>query len=442
MAKSDSKLTSEIGVSGAHVHTGMQQEEFLPELRGHRAVKKYREMRDNDDVIGAILQAMDMLIRAVEWRVEAVDDTPEAQADAEFAESVLEDASHTFEDFISEVLSFLVYGWSFFEVVYKRREGPEQKDPSRRSKFDDGRLGIRKLAPRAQQTLQRWKLDHEGGVQAMVQQSGMGGAVEIPLEKGLLFRTVNASNSPSGRSVLRNAYRSYYYATHIENIEAIAIERELNGLPVGYIPGEYLRANAGSDKGKIRAEYEKMLRDVKFNEQGFIMLPSDTWPDSEGNPSSTPLVKIELLASSGTRNIETQPVIMRYRQAMARTVLADFIMLGTSERGSFALSKSKADLFLRSLEGYLNNIASTLNRHLISRLWKLNGLNPDTQPRLVPGDIAPVDLEELGQYVQRLSGSGFPIFPDEEVERSLLEAGGLPTEVRGDDDLIGRSDGE
>lgn len=434
-----SEATKEIGVSGVRVNHGMVFDEFLPELRGHRAIRKYREMSLNESTIGAILHSMDMLLRAVEWRTEPADDSDEAQREAEFVESVMEDMSHTYEEFISEVLSFLVYGWSYFETIYKRREGLDQKDPSRRSRFNDGRIGIRKLAPRAQSSLSRWEFDGEGGVAGMYQTPPNAGASEvfIPIEKALLFRTVTANNSPQGMSVLRRAYRSYWFLTNIQQYEAIAIERELNGLPVMKIPSEYL---TDSNNAQVRQKYEQIARDVKFNEQGFALLPSDTYEDADGNPTNTPLVSFELMASSGTRDIDTGKVITRYQTDIARTVLADFIMLGQSERGSFALSKSKSDLFLRSLEGYLNNIAAVLNRHLLPRLWKLNGLNPDLMPRLVPGEVAPQDLEELGNFVQRIAGAGIPLGGDQDIEDALLETAGLPTDQREDPDMVGRTE--
>ncbi|MBV5325511.1 MAG: hypothetical protein J0626_09745, partial [Rhodospirillaceae bacterium] len=72
-------------------------------------------MADNDPIIGSVLFAIDMLLREVAWKATAEDDSEKAQEYAEFADSLMEDMSITWEDFISEVLSMLVYGWSFFE---------------------------------------------------------------------------------------------------------------------------------------------------------------------------------------------------------------------------------------------------------------------------------------------------------------------------------------
>lgn len=398
--------------------------DFLPQLRGQRALRTYREMRDNDPIIGAILSAMEMMIRGVEWRVESGDpDNPNEDA-IEFMESILDDMDHTWDDFISEVLTFLPYGFSFFETVMKRRP--------------DGRFGIKKLSPRAQWTLQKWEFDSESNLTGLTQ-SGDFGTVTIPIEKGLLFRTTNSADDPSGRSVLRNAYRSWFYAKHIMSIEAIAIERELNGLPVGRIPSEYLSATDGPRK-TFRDTFEKILRDVKLNEQGYVMLPSDRWTDSDGNPTSEHLVEFGLIASEGTRDIDTGKVILRHQQDMARAVLADFIMLGATGKGSFALSKSKTDLFLASLKGYVETIAATLNRKLVPQIWAINGFPEDTIPELKPGRVDPVDLAELGEFVQRMAGAGAPLFPDDELSNHLRDVAGLPEQPADMMDMMGRPD--
>jgi hypothetical protein len=62
----------------------------------------------------------------------------------------------------------------------------------------------------------------------------------IPSWKLLHYRTITTNNDPSGRSILRNAYKSYTFLNNLQSIEAIAVERELHGVPVGRMPAEYL----------------------------------------------------------------------------------------------------------------------------------------------------------------------------------------------------------
>lgn len=429
MAKEPKKTAAmvEIGVAGNYDRNGyLKQDEFIPALRGNKAIKKYREMRDNDPIIGSVLTAMDMLIRAVDWKWEK-GEGPKAQEGLDFAKTLFDDMEGTFEEFLSEVLSFLPFGFSFFEVVYKRRMGRTPVNPNNYSKYDDGYIGIRKLAPRAQWTIDRFEISQNGDILGVYQNStALSTTVFIPMNKGLLFRTTSSNNDPSGRSVLRNAYLPYYYATNLQTIEAIAIEREMNGLPVGKIPSEYLAVDADDGKKRFRDEFARILRDIRMNEQSFIMLPSDVYTNDNGSLSTVPKVSFELIASKGTRDIDIDKVIRRHQQNIARTVLADFIMLGGSDRGSFALSKSKTDLFLRSMEGFVNSIAAVINKSLVPNVWSLNGFNFEDMPKFTAGRISPVDLEELGRFIARLGGVNEGLFQDEGLMSDLLSKADLP----------------
>ena len=64
-------MNEEIGRSWQKRYGGILYEEFLTELQGIRGVRTYLEMSENDDVIGAILFAIKMLIRQTSWSVQA-----------------------------------------------------------------------------------------------------------------------------------------------------------------------------------------------------------------------------------------------------------------------------------------------------------------------------------------------------------------------------------
>ena len=134
----------EYGRIGQKRWDGVFSEEFLPELVGLKGIKTYKEMANNDSTVGAILMAIKMLIRNASWRVEPGGDSRKDQEAAEFVESCMDDMSSTWTDTISEILSFLVYGWSFHEIVYKRRNG-KTRNRSKSSKYSDGLIGWMKL---------------------------------------------------------------------------------------------------------------------------------------------------------------------------------------------------------------------------------------------------------------------------------------------------------
>lgn len=419
LTEADAKTT--LGVAGDNTRNGqIRADEFLPELRGRRAINKYREMRDNDSTIGAVMYSVEQILRDVELKVIPADDTDLAKREAEFVEGVLNDMDHSLDDHIAEAISFLSYGFSWFEVVYKRREG-DSKSPKKNSKYADGRLGIRKIAARAPWTINKFDVDQTtGDVLGIYQTVGLSnGRNYIPSDKSIYYRTTTINGDPSGRSILRNAYTSYTYLNNLQSIEAIAVERELAGIPVARIPAEYLSPDASQGQVAFVNNLKQILRDVKFNEQGYIVLPSDVYPDKDGSPTNIRLVDIELMASNGKRNLEIDPIIRRYQHDIARSVLSEFLLLG-SQGGSYALSKSKTDLFLRALESYIQAIVDVLNKQLVERLWELNGLPWNTMPKIVAGDVAPHDLKEISSFLRNLNGAGIVVSDQIEVVEDLM----------------------
>jgi hypothetical protein len=416
-----------IGTSGLKQTGGVISEEWHPKLRGSFGPKVYREMSDNSSAIGAVLYLFETLTRQVEWRVEPSSPEQPAVDAAQFVEECLYDMSHTFEDFLSEVLSFFTYGWSYFELVYKLRKGggPDAK-PTLRSRYNDGKIGWRKIALRSQDTLDRWEFDSEdGGLCGMHQMDySSGKRAYIPIEKALLFRTKNFKDNPEGRSLFRNAVLDWFFLKRICEIEAIGIERDMTGLLVMEVPTEVLSVNASGDARALRSALEHMLARVKRDEMEFAMVPSEL--DTEGKPTG---FKLKLLSSGGRRQIDTPDVKNYYKLGILQSVLAQFIQLGMEGVGSYALASSQTNVFAMALGAYLDSIAATFNRFAISRLMLLNGVHEEYWPELVHGDIESPPLAEVGAYIQSLATAG-QLPDDEAIQRKLLEIAKLPIPER------------
>jgi len=416
----------EIGATGLRRSGGTIFEEFLVNLRGIRGFKIYREMADNDPTIGSMLYAIEKVITRLEWRVDPFSDDsvdgevkPEDKENAAFIESCLHDMSDSWDSALSQILSMLVFGFSYHEIVYKVRGG-DVKDPTKKSKHTDGKIGWRKLPIRAQETLFRWEMDEDGGIQAMVQvDPSTGGTHVIPIEKALLFRTSSQKNNPEGRSLLRNAYRPWYFKRRIEEIEAIGIERDLAGLPVAYLPPEYLSSSATPEQASVLTSIQNIVTSIKRNEQEGIVMPS--MYDDNGHK----MFDLQLLSSGGSRQFDTDKVIQRYDQRMSMSVLSDFILLGSDRVGSYALGTSKMDLWSMSVDAIAKNIAEVMNQYAIPRLLKLNGMDTSRAPYLNYGEVSHVDLAEISDFVTKLAQAGV-LMPDPKLEDYLRELAGLP----------------
>lgn len=411
----------EVGATGLRRFSGFIYEEFLRELTGWKGIAVYKEMADNDATVSAVLFAIEMLCRRVPWRVqEASTEQFDVEA-ADFVQSCMDDMSTTWLDMVTEVLSMLRYGYSVHELVYKRRCG-DGPDPSMRSKYNDGRVGWRKISIRSQDTIYRWQFDDHGGIQGVEQMAPPHYyRVTIPVEKFLLFRTTTQKNNPEGRSILRGAYRSWYMKKNIENIEAIGIERDLAGLPMALVPPEILSSNASQEQKTLLANIKDIVTNIRRDEQEGVIFPS-----SYDEVSHKPLYELKLLTTGGTRQFDTDKVVQRYDQRIAMAALADFILLGQDKVGSFALATSKTTLFSTAIGAFLDIIADVFNRYAIPRLFAMNDFQISDYPQIKHGDMDSVDLKELGDYVQKLAMAGMPLFPNDELEKYLLKVANMP----------------
>lgn len=415
------KTYVELGSTGLNRWGGYVEEEFLRVLKGKRGIKVYKEMAANDPVVGAVLFAVDMIIRQINWRVEAASDSYEDAAAAQFVEECMDDMSQTWNDFISEIMTMLVYGFSWHEVVYKRRIG-DVRNPRFRSKYTDGLIGWDKMPIRAQETLHEWKFAEHSGDIVGFEQLGPPDytAVTIPFNKSLLFRTSSRKNNPEGQSILRNAYRPWYFKKRLEETEGIGIERDLAGLPVAWIPAELLSPSASDDQKALAAEFKKIVRNVRRDEQEGLVLPLAY--DDKGNK----LYDFALVNSGGSRAIDIGGAIERYEQRIAMTVLADFILLGHENVGSYAMSVSKTGIFRTAMAAWVQSIAETINRFELPRLFDLNGWRLEELPKITPGDVEAPNLGELGQFISSLTQAGFNLFPNKELEDFLMDAAKMP----------------
>lgn len=407
--------SKEIGRVGQRRYGGIFYEEFLSELRGRKGAEVFTEMSNNDETIGAILFAIEMLVRQASWNVEPGGSTAKDREAAEFVKSCMDDMQQTWIDTISEILSFLTYGWSFHEIVYKRRMG-RTKDNRTSSKYDDGLIGWMKLPIRSQETLYQWEYDDQDNLIGMTQMPPPDfGLITIPMNKAMLFRTRSRKDNPEGRSILRTAYRSWYFKRRIQEIEGIGIERDLAGLPVITTPeGMDVWDKDDEDMNAIRAGLEAMVKNIRRDSTEGLVLPFG--------------YTFELTSTGGSRQFDTNSIIARYDTKISQTVLADFIQLGHESVGSFALSSDKTNLFSMAICAFLDIICQTFNSQGIPALIDINGdhfAGVTDYPRLTHGDIEDVDLATMATFIKDMTSIGV-IIPDESLEDYVRQLGKLP----------------
>lgn len=420
----------ELGVTGINRFGNDVAEEWLRDLSGKKGIKVYKEMRDNDPVIGAILFAIKSFCRSVTWRVEPAGGEPDQLDDAELIRSCMYDMSHTWQALISQILSeMLPMGRSYHEIVYKRRLGPDQKDGSKRSKYADGKIGWRKLPVRSATTCEGWRWGPDGSLQGMIQQAPPDYKTSfIPIEKALLFRTDEDLDNPEGRSVLRNAYSPWHYKVNIERFEAIGIEKDAVGIAVAWVPPKVAAPPANDpDRAALiqaRDTFRNLVKGLKRHTKDGILMPLSYDKDGQKVYDLT-------LLQGASRQVgpNASETIQRHETRMMQSVLAEFMMLGVQKAGgSYALSQDKTDYFSMAVTGYLDEIAEVMSYHAIPRLMALNGRRSGDYPTIVHSEVKRVDPSKLATVIQALSGAGMPLFPspDGSLENWILSELGMP----------------
>ena len=403
----------QLGVSGLRRYGPYIYEEFLPELRWPGAGRVYQEMADNDAVIGAIMYLAEMLIRGCTWEVQAQGSSDVDKEAAQFLRECMDDMDMSWANTISEILSMLTYGFSFHEIVYKVRRGPNESSSKYRSAYSDGRIGWRRLPCRAQTSLAEWEFDDEGDVSAFIQRCEPDfNTVRIPLSKGLLFRTRISKDNPEGKSLLRNAYRSWFFKKHFEEIEGIGIERDLAGFPVLTAPeGLDLWNDSDPNMVKMRADAEALVASVRRDSEEGILLPNG-WD-------------LKLLTSGSSRQINIGETIERYDNRIAITMLSDIILIGNNRTGSFALADTKKSLLAGALQAQVLNIADVFNAHAVPRLFALNDFpGLEKLPKIVPSGIQTPSVQEVALMLRAM---GLSINKDKELLSYLWHILGFPS---------------
>ena len=404
----------EVGRTGLKAWGGILEDEFLRELRGERGVRVFREMSKNDSVVGASLFAYTTLAKEVAFRVDSAR-PGDRQADevAAFVKGALfDDMNLSWRDLLSDILTFLTYGWSYFEVVFKRRGG-DSNDTATRSKFADNKVGWRKWAIRRQDTLYAWKFDDAGGIGGMIQSAAPTYVqVEIPIERSLLFRTTAESGNPEGQSILRTAYQPFYFKRRIQIVRGIGIERDLAGLPV-LTPPEGVDIWNANDSTAVtkKAAAEQLIRNIRRDEHEGVLKPFG-W-------------ELQLLASSGSRQFDITEVIWQLNAEIAMSMMTDFLLVGHEKIGARSLSEDKRDVFSHAASSFLDNICDVVNRFAIPSLVRLNGWNGELSPSLAHGPVAPIALADLVNFVKETSAAGL-LFPDLDLEKHLRQRAQLP----------------
>lgn len=407
-SKESLKFTiDQLGYTGLKVTNGVINEEIKRELQFPQSIMTYKQMGYDSTIASALSYYEHMMLKA-NFEVKAHPEADETQQEyAKFFQQCLDDMEHSLQDFVQEVSSMNQYGFCVNEIVLRKRLY------SKGSLYNDGKIGIRKLPIRSQDSISKWEYDEDQnligltqtvaktGKRGQVLLSSKGEEIFIPRNKFLLFRLGKKKDSPVGDSPLKACYYSWKYKVAVEELESVGLSRDLSGVPVAWIPPQIMANDADEATKAQYNDWKNMVRNLQQNQQAGMVLPL-----MYDENSKQPAFKFELLKNEGGKAYDTSSIKQYYSNAILTALSADLLVMGQGSTGSYALGNIKNSLSAIAIEAKVKEICNVVNQHLIPMIGRMNGWDMTKLPYLSVDDLESISLEEVSKFLQRVGSIG------------------------------------
>lgn len=383
----------------------------VPELRTRQQANKvYQKMLRGDSQTRTTIRACTIPILGADWFIEPGGEEQDDDDAAMWVHyNLFTGMSITWTRVLEHVVKFMPYGHSAMEKVYEERDW-RPNAPNRNTRRY---LALRKLMPLPSPSIKEFQYDTHGGPRGLVQtiydpsdpKRIKFEDVDIPIEKLILFTFDQDGGNLEGNSLIRTAYKHWYYKENFYKIDGVQKERHGIGVPYAKLPPGYNEKDLD-----FAAE---MLSNIRVNERSYLMEP----PGWEFGFKEVPGQQVDALESAQHHDI-----------MIARNVLVQFINMGQGQgaggaSGARATSGTMLDMFLKSLRHVANLIADYFNTYLIPQLVGYN-FEVDTLPTLKIRGIG--ERRDLQMFAAALNNIKDYLTIDDETERWLREEFDMP----------------
>jgi hypothetical protein len=306
-----------------------------------------------------------------------------------------------------------------FETVFAHGEDVTA-DPTAK-----GKIVWKKFAPRHPMDVREWFYDLNGGplsvdmwappVQATDNQIGPsigrpsvpatleGGVIQtfqrwinIPISKLIVFTFDKEAGNIEGISLLRSAYKHWFYKDNLYKIDAIQKERHGIGIPVIQLPVGY-----NNDDKRMA---DQLGRNLRTNERAHVVLP--------------PAWILEFAELRG-HPVDCLPSIKHHDAAIPQSILGQFMVTEKTD------ITEQHTIFLQSTRSIADTIVDVINKYAIPQLVNLNW-GRSVYPKLVAKRIGEEEFWRTSSFtIRNYVGAGV-IVPDDAMENQIREEMGLP----------------
>ena len=395
-----SAIRDVIGVRGLNIFSGLIREEYLTELRSWRSASRiYIEMAD-DAIVGTLLDAIRTPLLAADFDVPPLSDAEGDQRAAEFLKDAMDRMEkQTWRSHVNDSMDFLQFGFSFSEITLEKR--------------DDGRLWIKNLDPRGQETLHRWEWEDDQMVAMTQRDPATGQHHTIPNSKAVHVTFRSRKGDPQGKPLLRSLFRPWLKLKYLENFEAIGIERDVGGMAVVDFPDPEKWAGS-ADMDHLKETFEDAFKNLRMDENMWLLVPPGARASSWG---------------SGQRSYNVREAIVAKQKEILLRFFAQFLMLDHAGLDASGLLKGSQDFFQLGLKSIQQELLEAWNQQLVPLLFQYNSFPGMTRlPKITWNDPGKVDVAALvTAYVQASQARLItPVKADEEHVRDLMDLPDLP----------------
>lgn len=382
---------TELGSASPSPWTAWTREEHVPELRDRQGLTKFYRMKRGDGIVRGALRGLKTALLSAHWYIKpATTDARDIRIQQFVQDNIFHHLNVSFPVLLHDILLCCEYGFMPFEMVY---EAPT---------VENGRFvqRLRKIAPRHPMDVREWVYDSNGGPDGVIMENSaenpMAPGIFIPIGRLAIFTLEPEAGDLSGISILRSAYKHWFYKETMYKIDAIQKERHGIGIPVIKLPIGY------SDEDMRVAK--ELGRNLRTNEKAHVILPNN-WEFF--------FAKIE------GQSVDVLESIEHHDNAILVNVLGKWMKEANAK-------EEGVDMFMKSTRYIAAVVADIFNRYIIKKLVYANfTLGPDRKcPELVCRRIGEwQDLRTQSFTLRNLVGAGIiePDTPMEEAIRSELD---------------------
>jgi len=394
------KPFEEVGTPGLDMYSGWIMKAYNTQLFWPSVEPLYSRIWRSDPEVTVVRTLFDAWASGLDVTIElpenvggqevpAMDDDKKAQ---EFGYSVLDDIEGGIGKWVTSVTARApFYGWGFWETPLGLRR-PNWKPPNEgdqwRSEYDDGLVGIRRLAFRDYSSFERWEADdYSGRVTGLWQGDQPNPRRLIPFSQGLHI-TYGDSDNPEGLATLEALWRLERIKYGLEVVMGIGFEHA-----AGYLDVTAEKKLTTEDKAHIA----EAARAVMSAQEGNYA----AWPEGfKGELRDVPF-------SAAPSILDT----IRYYSILKLSLLGmQWVALSSmTGAGSFASMKDSSGMAVLLFNSMVGSFEQQFNDQLMKRLYThpVNAAafpNMTRRPQLRISRLdKSIELEQLGAFATAMN---------------------------------------